>query len=241
MDVTIVAVAIEFADEFARRQCHELGWLDAESVLSDLRGFTVRCTPHRRTMCWEGPAGVWFKKLRTRSPESAHAEWRWLGELSRGGLRTATPVCLAWLGRDSVLVTRAVSGMALDAWLSRHAGDRGALNAMAVQAGEVVRELHRRGLCHRDLYWNHLIVGAHGLVLLDLERVFRPLWRRNRWRRKDLAGLVSSMPAEAASVAFGLRLLRSYLGGTLPPRWKSLAKATLRKAQRIRAHRPRFG
>ena len=235
-------MSIDYADAAARERCHELGWLDAERAIADGRGFTVRCTPHRRTTCFRGPDGtLWFKKLRSRSPREARAEWRWLHELRNLGLVPVAPICVAVAGRDSLLVTRAAPGVAMDAWLVRHAGEQRACRAAAEQAGGLVRELHRLGLCYRDLYWNHLFRDDQALVLLDVERVFAPRWRKARWIRKDLAGLAASMPAAAASATFGARVLRAYLGGALAPGWKGLARRVLAKAARIRAHRPKFG
>jgi len=63
---------------------------------------------------------------------------------------------------------------------------------------ELVRRLHEAGFVHRDLYAAHIFLHEHGggfdLNLIDLARIFRPGFRKFRWRVKDLAQLKYSMP-----------------------------------------------
>jgi tRNA A-37 threonylcarbamoyl transferase component Bud32 len=63
---------------------------------------------------------------------------------------------------------------------------------------ELARRLHGAGYVHRDLYSSHIFLhergGEVGLYLIDLARMFRPRWRKARWRVKDLAQLKFSMP-----------------------------------------------
>ena len=76
---------------------------------------------------------------------------------------------------------------------------------------------------HRDLYLSHIfihdaesdvpaVVGGGGAVftLIDLQRVFRPIWRRLRWVVKDLASLNYSTPAERVGRFERLRFLCRY-------------------------------
>lgn len=62
---------------------------------------------------------------------------------------------------------------------------------------DLVRRLHEAGYFHRDLYLAHLFIsknrqGGERLNVIDLQRVFRPRWRRRRWQVKDLAQLYYS-------------------------------------------------
>jgi hypothetical protein len=80
--------------------------------------------------------------------------------------------------------------------------------------------------------------GGATPTFLDVERVFRPVWRRRRWNVKDLAGLASSLPVAVSGSAL-LRFLRAY--DSAMARDRRWVRAIARKAARIRAHAPRFG
>jgi hypothetical protein len=121
---------------------------------------------------------------------------------------------------------------------------------------------HRAGFVHRDLYLSHIFIqpltdpfgsvrgrsglgGANGgaggphdeFRLIDLQRVFRPRWRRRRWVVKDLAALHYSTPADRVSLAERLRFLCRYVRacGQLGTA-RQLAEAVGAKASRIAAH-----
>jgi len=209
-------------------------------------GHTVRCVPTRRTVtCGEGTARL-FGKWRTGQGRSAAAEWRWLHLLPMLGLRVPVPV--AWLGqgRRTLLVTAAVSGRSMDAWLVEAAANGWLpqlVDCACCCVAPIVRRLHDHGLVYRDLYWNHVFVddprGAAGVTFLDVERVLRPWFWWRRWVVKDLAGLLASSPVPVPARA-GLRFLRAYLGEPLV-RHRGLIEAIVRKARRIRRHVPRYG
>jgi hypothetical protein len=80
--------------------------------------------------------------------------------------------------------------------------------------------------------------GREGrFCLIDLQRVFRPKWRRRRWVIKDLASLEFSTPADCISVSERLRFLCWYAKvcpGLGSPR--ELAARIASKAARIAAH-----
>jgi hypothetical protein len=207
-------------------------------------GRTVRCTPRRWTVCVDGDP-VLFGKWRQGGCAAAAREWHWLHLLPLLGFRVPRP--LAWLGdaRRSVLVTAAVAGRPMDVWLAAATAE-GWLDEVSAYAvrhvAPVVRRLHASGLVYRDLYWNHVFAvdprGDEPPTLIDVERVFRPRFRRRRWVVKDLAGLLASLPVPLPGRAL-LRFLRSYVdGAALEPR---LVAAVVQKAARIRRHSPRFG
>jgi hypothetical protein len=209
-------------------------------------GATVRCVPTRRTVA-ASVDGEWlFGKWRRGARRAAATEWHWLHVLPLLGLRTAVP--LVWIGssRRSLMVTAGVPGRALDAWIDA-AHEEGWLPALGDYACRVVaptvRRLHDRGLVFRDLYWNHLVVadprGDSEPVFLDVERVLQPRWRWRRWVAKDLAGLYASLPVDVGQ-RLPLRFLRAYLGEALRGHRATIA-TIVRKAARIRAHRPRYG
>ncbi len=135
------------------------------------------------------------------------------------------------------LVVSAVPGSALercaDEFLAS-AHDAGA--KLAGQLASTVARFHQAGFVHRDLYASHIFLdtsaGAPRLWLIDLARVFRPRWRRFRWRVKDLAQLKFSMPPRWVEQHWGA-FLAAYLrdaGGGEPARYN---RAIVRKAARI--------
>lgn len=157
---------------------------------------------------------------------------------------------MVWIGRGrrSLLVTEGVAGHSLDVWMAR-AAEAGWLPELLVylceQVAPAVRQLHDRGLVYRDLYWNHIFVAdprrGDPPVFLDVERVLRPWWRWRRWVEKDLAGLLSSIPAGISlPPRAALRFAQAYRGGSLRSIRASML-AIEAKAQRIRGHQPKFG
>jgi tRNA A-37 threonylcarbamoyl transferase component Bud32 len=144
------------------------------------------------------------------------------------------------------VIVKAVPGAPLERcageFLSAHAADAGAERLTAALAA-LARTLHRAGYVHRDLYASHVFLdtsaGGVALYLIDLARMFRPRWRRFRWRAKDLAQLKYSMP-EAWAAAWWERFLRAYLGEEGERLARRLDRAVSRKVdwmQRQRARR----
>src|SRR5262245_57731461 len=80
-------------------------------------GHTVRCVPTRRTVsCVLGTQRL-FGKWRLGHRGSAAAEWHWLHVLPMLGLRVPAPVIWLGEGRRTLLVTSAVAGRPMDAWI----------------------------------------------------------------------------------------------------------------------------
>lgn len=209
-------------------------------------GTTVRCVPTRRTVACAFGAQWVFAKWRVGKRRQAAAEWHWLHVLPLIGLRVPEPI--AWLrhGRRTLLVTAGLPGRALDAWAVDAAAEGWMPELVAWACREVaplVRQLHERGFAYRDLYWNHLFCadprGGAPAAFLDVERVFRPRWRKQRWLVKDLAGLRASVPVALPERAM-LRFLRAYLREPMSLHRRFL-RAVVKKASRIRARRPRYG
>jgi heptosyltransferase II len=109
------------------------------------------------------------------------------------------------------------------------------------QVAQLVRQLHTAGFCHRDLYLAHIFLcrdknNHERLVLIDLQRVFRPLLRKRRWQIKDLAQLYYSSRRYCSRTDL-MRFLREYLQiGRLAPSHSRLARAISIKAKRIACH-----
>lgn len=185
---------------------------------------------------------------------TAWVEWRRLHEL--GGERdgTARPIAFGqsligvWERRSALLMT-AVPGDALERWVLRHPAR--APRPMLTALARFIARFHRDGFVHRDLYLSHVFFDDADLDrpafrLIDLQRAFRPRWRRARWIVKDLAALNYSTPANVASLTDRLRWLRVYLGvSKLRDGDRRLVRQIAAKTRQIARHdrrrRPRRG
>jgi Lipopolysaccharide kinase (Kdo/WaaP) family len=206
-----------------------------EDAIFDPRGRIVRYAPWRRTVMHELADGSRvFCKIRSDSIGKSLREWNILAELSMLGLNVPAPLFLASRGRDSVMGLASVPGRPVEALLVEGRAIEQVLREMPA----VIRRLHGAGWVYRDLYWNHVFAAESGggLWLVDVERAFRPRSRFERWRIKDLAGLVSSWPESTPiSRTASLRFLSDTLDGPVSDH-KRLIRATLAKAARIRNH-----
>ena len=110
---------------------------------------------------------------------------------------------------------------------------------MLADLAGLVGRLHRSGFVHRDLYLSHIFFDGLSFRLIDLQRAFRPRWRRRRWLIKDLAALHFSTPAEQVGRWERLRFLCWYVReygdvGSV----EGLARAIDAKARRMGRRRP---
>jgi len=104
--------------------------------------------------------------------------------------------------KRSFLLASEVPGDALercfDDFLARNTNTPEVVAALTGRLAGLVASLHKAGYVHRDLYASHVFLeelsGRGELYLIDLARMFRPRWRKFRWRVKDLAQLKYSMP-----------------------------------------------
>jgi len=179
-------------------------------------------------------------------------EWRNIRRVAGAGIPTLTPVAFGekmrgFVERQSFIATQGIPGVSLEQWVPEHWGqgrtvDARARRSLIEQAALLVRTLHAAGLFHRDLYLSHVFISTNHdgrvvLRLIDLQRVFRPHWRRHRWQVKDLAALHYSTPRNCLPLTDRIRFLRQYLGvRRLGPAGKSLVRDILAKSRRIEHH-----
>ena len=109
------------------------------------------------------------------------------------------PEIIAWgegegQAGSSFVLLRGVPGSAAHVWTGRLPREtRAQKRALADALGELAGRFHSLGWRHRDFYLCHVFVdetpAGLRLTLIDLQRAFRPRWRRRRWLVKDLAQL----------------------------------------------------
>lgn len=185
----------------------------------------------------------WFGGVATHG--TAWIEWQWMHRLAADGIAAMRPVAFGesmkgCLERGSALLTEAVAGESLERWADGRT-TRCPREMIQSLAG-YVRRFHDRGYAHRDLYLCHIFIdesagGEARFRMIDLQRVIRPIWRRDRWVVKDLAALDYSTPSRVAGVRDRVRFLKTYLGvGRLGTRGRRLGRRIAEKSARIGRH-----
>jgi len=164
---------------------------------------------------------------------TAGIEWRNARLLAAANVATAEPVAFghAMLGpweRRSFVLLGEVEGESLEQWVPKYLSpadresDLRRRRALVDELARFVARFHASGFVHRDLYLSHLFIrnveagvpahssGGVAFTLIDLQRAFRPSWRRRRWVVKDLAALHYSTPADRLGRFERLRFLCRY-------------------------------
>ncbi len=178
--------------------------------------------PLRRQMQrWLNGAGRW---------STAGIEWRNARQLADASIAAAEPIAFgqemtgAWERRSFILLGE-VAGQSLERWLPAYLpppmqDPRGQARRKRLdRLARFVARFHGEGFVHRDLYLSHIFIdaadaddaGEEEFRLIDLQRVFRPRWRKRRWKVKDLAALNFSTPPERVSERERMRFLCRYV------------------------------
>ena len=93
-----------------------------------------------------------------------------------------------------------------------NAGSFARKGAVLEHLGRLLRLFHTRGLCHRDLKTTNFLVTDDRIYLIDLDGMYRNIWRPLAQRLKNLRRLVRSLRAiPGTNNADILRLLYGYL------------------------------
>jgi heptose I phosphotransferase len=163
---------------------------------------------------WSRSRGEWIRECRLTGASGPPA-WRETEAIQlcrQAGIATPSIIAAGWQLRgaiwqsDSFLITEAVDGLAADEYARCPTLDIARRRALLISLARTARRLHQAGLVHRDLYWCHFFVRedpveGFAVTLIDLQRVFRPRRRLWRWKLKDLAQFVFSMPKPFANAA----------------------------------------
>jgi hypothetical protein len=108
---------------------------------------------------------------------------------------------------------------------------------------DFVRRFHKTGFRHCDLYFSHIFLGEGGeLYLIDLQRVFKPILLKERFRAKDIAQLYYSAGAKYFSRSDRLRFYLRYSGrAKLTGADKRFVRKVNARARRIATHDAKHG
>ncbi len=106
-----------------------------------------------------------------------------------------------------------------------------------------VRKFHDTGFRHRDLYLCHIFCNSRGqFTLIDLNRVFKPLFFSRKYLIKDLAQLYYSAPGGIFTKSDRLRFYLSYSRkNRLSIIDKFVIKKIKSKAKRMAKHDKKHG
>jgi hypothetical protein len=183
------------------------------------------------------PIGQQFARWRRGAwrTSTAGVEWQNARSLERAGIACARPTAFGQrmqgpLEKRSFVILDEVQGCSLERWLPEHVPppdedtDPRARRAQIDALARFVGRFHAAGFVHRDLYLSHVFFTGAGrerpaiagpddevFALIDLQRVFRPRWRKRRWAVKDLSALDYSTPADRVSRQERLRFLCRYV------------------------------
>jgi len=144
----------------------------------------------------------------------------------------------------SYLLTRQIEdAQPLDAFLrATPAPDRRLVREIIGLLALIARRFHATGFHHQDFYLNHVFIhmdedGRPELILLDLQRVYRPWILRRRWIIKDLGQLNFSGERVGLSRTDRLRFIMTYLNvSTLAVSDKALIRRIVAKGRHVLRH-----
>lgn len=146
---------------------------------------------------------LWKKLLRfvhwPGADDEAMHEWRAIEQLSAHGFNTAAPMAVGQERHGGVVTRSFLLTAEIEGGVAAHNYVR-TLGAkprreLAGQIGELTRRFHGAGFAHKDFYLSHIFVVPQPstlnpqLFFIDLQRLVRPRFLRERWRVKDLAQL----------------------------------------------------
>ncbi|MBI5406114.1 MAG: hypothetical protein HZA18_00270 [Nitrospirae bacterium] len=180
-------------------------------------------------------------------------EWEVIEAFRRCGIPALTPVAagekISLFRQESFLMTEELIGFqSLDTFLRNYFSPPLApekmleKRAIIKEVAETAKKMHQAGLNHRDFYCCHIFIrrtedGQREWRVLDLQRVDRRRWLRNRWIIKDLAALNYSAPDRIITKTDRLRFLVHYMDGINRARQnRFLIRQVMRKTRKINRH-----
>ncbi|WP_331344747.1 lipopolysaccharide core heptose(I) kinase RfaP [Cellvibrio sp. UBA7661] len=195
---------------------------DVFSVMEQMPGKVARELRDRQTIRFEINGRGYYRKwhrgvgwkeiiknlLQLRWPVlGATNEWNALTKLRALNIPSLIPLAYGVRGKNparqqSFIVTRELADVIqLDHFFERHNVSFKAKRRILAQVAYMVRELHAAGINHRDLYFCHFMLkrvflanqnAEPDIYLIDLHRAQMRMQVPERWRVKDVGGLLFS-------------------------------------------------
>lgn len=194
---------------------------DVFGLMENAQGTVAREMSDRQTVRFELDGRAYYRKwhrgvgwkeiiknfLQLRAPVlGAYNEWEALKRLNALEIPSLSPVAYGKRGinparQQSFIVTRELSGVIqLDHYFEQYSVAINSRRQIISKLAQMVRELHKAGINHRDLYLCHFMVKPDSIgrgiepeiYLIDLHRAQCRVQVPHRWRVKDLAALYFS-------------------------------------------------
>lgn len=232
--------------------------------VASLEGEVFRRVANRRTVKVRLGGNTYFAKihhgvgwgeilknlLQARLPVlGARNEWEALNRLTEVGVDTMEPVLFTETGanpaaRKSCIVTRALTNMvSLEDFVREPSFGLAAKRQLISKLAAISKLLHENGVNHRDYYLCHFLMdrsaGSGGiepprLYVIDLHRAQLRQKTPDRWRAKDVGGLLYSALEAGLTRRDLYRFIKTYTGLPLrealrQPFWA----AVIRRARRL--------
>ena len=184
---------------------------EAPPLDADLSGWTVYHQRRSHLNAMRSVAGrvyhlKWFfRRLFRGNP--ARRELENARSVEALGIPTVLPIGWGTHACGTFFVMEGSPGQPIYALAARPDSER--LDQLSRELGRLIATLHNAGLCHRDLYVDHVLIDGDDVRLIDLGRVMR--FRRRRWIVKDLGGLLFSAWREDLPARASRRFLASYV------------------------------
>lgn len=208
------------------------------NLVQELTGKVVREMSDRQTLRVELNGQVYYRKwhrgigwreifknlIRLRLPVlGARNEWDALNKMRALGIPGLVPVAFGERGanpatRQSFIITRELADVIqLDHFFEQREVQPAIKRALIGRVALIARELHAAGINHRDFYLCHFLLresslttDEQDLTLVDLHRAQLRPRVPERWRVKDIGGLLFSSLNIGFSQRDYLRFLKTY-------------------------------
>lgn len=195
----------------------------------------------------------WLRRVGWPSArDEALHEWRAIWQLRGAGFSTAWPIAVGQFHEGGMVTRSFLLTAEISGGIAAHEYMRdltpSARRALTVQIARLTQKFLEAGFAHRDYYLSHIFIvdsparpGTRELYLIDLQRVFKPRFLRERWMVKDLGALAYTAQLAGASrsdlmvfyrACFDTRRVRDHD--------KPIIRRVMRRVQALHSRGPKY-